>query len=174
MGNNLTVFSVLGFTVQLLLLTTNLGLDILTVFNGNISTAIFIHELLLEPGHLLAHLGWFGGAGPFHGPSLSVNKFFLTDILQFVPADRLGVGDVLQNRLNAALVGDAVHTDELLYVLALHLPGGDVLHPSVTFVLHSSLNSVWQMTLLTVSVSVSSKTVVTSDLQLDLMLSVRN
>merc|ERR550532_3328765 len=77
----------------------------------------------------LAYLGWFGGAGPFYGPSLSVNKFFLTDILQFVPADSLGVGDVLQNRLNAALVGDAVHTHELLYVLALHLPGGDVPAP---------------------------------------------
>merc|ERR1712038_1810102 len=48
------------------------------------------------------------------------------------------------------------------------------LQTSDIFVLHSSLNSVWQMTLLTVSVSVSSKTVVTSDLQLDLMVSVRN
>merc|ERR1712038_1124962 len=48
------------------------------------------------------------------------------------------------------------------------------LQTSVTLALHSSLNSVWQMTLLTVSVSVSSKTVVTSDLQFDLMVSVRN
>merc|ERR1712048_882441 len=115
-----------GLTDQLLFLTANLRLDVLTVFNGNISAAILIHKLLLEPGHLLAYLCRLGDAGALHCPALSVNSFFLADIFQFSPADCLGVGDVLQDRLNAALVGDAVHTQELLHLLALCLPGSDV------------------------------------------------
>merc|ERR1711953_41644 len=124
--DDITLLRLEGIAHLLLLLATNFVLNILAVFDRNIPAELLINELLLESGHLLAVLHCLADTGASHRPGFSVYEFVLADILRFVVADCLSVGDVLEDLLNAALVGHTVHTHKVVNLLTFLHPAAHI------------------------------------------------
>merc|ERR1711953_1144705 len=100
--DDITLLRLEGIAHLLLLLATSFVLNILAVF------------------HCLAD------TGASHRPGFSVYEFVLADILRFVVADCLSVGDVLEDLLDAALVGHTVHTHKVVNLLTFLHPAAHI------------------------------------------------